>query len=284
MARLTLDLHTHLKVARRVAFRPQDMPLYARALRSRGLDGLAIAEHAHGADFWGMYESLLERYTYRLGRFEVDGALFYPGFELTLAEHVDVLVLGPLASLRQLDDAFPIAVTGGYHPDGAEFAEAALAVAPDTLRIAAHPARDDKNIEQLCLAVRQSVFHAAEINACHASDLQVVAVRERAARKGWSITGGSDAHAWPQLGAAYTLLDVCDDSFEGVRQAIVAGACSPVVHPQRDRLVRVGKRLKAHIKKRSAKIAKLPWRSSEGVLVAGSPAEADRLFEPAFLC
>lgn len=281
MATLRLDLHTHLKCARRVAFDVCRMSQYARALRSRGLNGLAIAEHIHGADYWAMCDALKRRYPYREGRFEVEDALFFPGFELTLAEGVDALALGPIEAMRRLDASFAHPASAGYHPTGAELADALNALESEIVCVAAHPARDDKHIDRLCLSVRSRLFHAVEINACHADADQIAAVKARAARKGWAITGGSDAHTWPQLGACWTEVEARGDAFDDLREAILAGRCGPAIHPQRERLVRIGRRLKAHIKRRSPKIERLPWRTSQGVLTIGAPAAADRLFEPA---
>ncbi len=277
MRTLQLDLHTHAKVARRVAFNPADALRYARTLRSRGLDGLAITEHAHGADFWAMYDALLARWPYRQGRFEIEGALFFTGMELTLAERVDALIVAPLETLRALDEALLAPATAGYHPTGEELAAALQSVERSTLRIAAHPFRDDKHIEQLAPALRVAIFHAVEINACYADAVRVEAVLAKAAQRGWATTAGSDAHTWPQLGACWTSVEVQDDSFEALRQAVLARRCAPRTHPQRARLVRTGRALKARCKARSPRIEKLPWRTCEGLLVEGAPPRPARV-------
>lgn len=273
MSTLQLDLHTHPKIARRVAFDPANAIRFARTLRARGLDGLAITEHAHGADFWAMYDAMLARWPYRQGRFEVEGALFYTGMELTLAEHVDALVVAPLETLRELDEAFAASATAGYHPSGQELAEALQSLERSTLRIAAHPFRDDKHIEQLAPALRVAIFHAVEINACYADAVRVEAVLAKAAQRGWATTAGSDAHTWPQLGACWTSVEVQDDSFEALRQAVLARRCAPRTHPQRERLVRVGRAFKARCKARSPRIEKLPWRTQRGLVAEGAPAQ-----------
>jgi len=266
---LSLDLHTHLKVAKRAPYRPADTERYAQAMRRRGLDGLAIAEHAHGAELWEMYHALAARYPYRKGRFEIDGGLFYPGMELTLAEHVDIIFIAPVEELSRLDGAFPERPSCGYHPDAEELADALDLLRLDAIRIAAHPARQDKHlIDRVPASLLERLLDAVEINACYVEPELVADTRGLAHALGLPLTAGSDAHMWPQLGAAYTTFEVADDSFDDLRAAVAAGRVEPHMRDDADRLVQAGARLKAQTKRRLPKLERMPWITAESSPVA----------------
>lgn len=207
MPTLRIDLHTHLKVAKRCALRPGEGRRFAATLRERGLHALAITEHFHAPGFWAMYEALLAEFPYRRGRFEVDGALFFTGAELTLAEHTDVVLLSTLADLMALDEAFPTPLSAGHHPSAAELNEALRRTGSLAVRVAAHPFREGKGIENIDPADAAELFHAAEINARFCDRAAQRGAAEFAHSIAGAVVGGSDAHVHTQVGAAWTEIE-----------------------------------------------------------------------------
>ncbi len=262
MLDLRLDLHTHLKIAKRTAFRPVDVERAAAALNERKLHGAAITEHAHGRGFWEMYNYLLREHPYRHGRFEIGGARFYPGMEVTLEEHVDISFIAPLDELRRLDEAFEHRLTEGYHPSGYELADRVAALQLNAIRIAAHPVRDDKSFDRLPEELFSSLSHAVEINGRFTDPNSVAAVHELAARLDLPIVGGSDAHVWPQIGVVATMLSSTSDRFIDVLHAVEAGRCRAVLRDDADRLIVIADRLKARDKRRLPRLARLPHLNS----------------------
>lgn len=260
MRTLRLDMHTHLKAAKRVAFEPAAAVRYARALTEQGLDGLAITEHVHAPGFWEMYDALGAEHRYLLGRYEIGGALLYSGFELTLAEVVDVLFIGPLPELRRLDRAFPTPLSQGHHPTGEELAETLDRLDPHLLRIAAHPFRATKRVHRIPPGARRRIFHAAEINSTLACEHDWEQVHDFVAREGLAVTGGSDAHTTPQVGAAWTeaaaASDAFDDLFDSVAGRSTLARVAPDVHDR----VTAGRLLKARIKAQAPKLPRVEAR------------------------
>lgn len=244
---LRLDMHNHLKVAKRMPFRLRDAERFARTLLRRGLHGAAITEHFHAQNFWQMYATLAAHHEYRSGRFEIGGAVFYTGAELTLAESADVLVIAPLHELRRLDNAFGPALSVGHHPTALEFADTVEALNLRALKIAAHPMRPGRSIHRLDATLSRRMFDAVEINARFAADDEQE-VRAYAARTGMPLTGGSDAHVWLQAGAAWTEIDAASDSFEHVRAAVIAGKTRAVVHHEAAEICESGAEWKAALK------------------------------------
>jgi len=223
-----------------------------------GFGGLAITEHAHGHGFWEMYDSLLEDHTYRHGRFEIGDLCFYTGLELTLAEYVDILFIAPLDELRRLDEAFAPALSAGYHPDASELADRLAHLNLDAVRIAAHPFRDDKPADQLSEGAFGSLFDAVEINGRYTSDSCVQRVHTLADRRSLPMVGGSDAHVWPQLGAAGCVVHAESDHYCDIRNAILAGRVEPTTDPRAMRMATTADRLKQRRKGRLPRLPKLP--------------------------
>lgn len=247
MSALRLDMHCHQKVAKRMPFRLRDAERFARTLLRRGLHGAAITEHFHAQNFWRMYASLAAHHDYRSGRFEIGGALFFTGAELTLAESADVLVIAPLHELRRLDNAFATPLSEGHHPTAREFADTAAALSLRALKIAAHPMRPGKSIHGLNASLVAEMFDAVEINARFAAEDEAQ-VRAYAARTGLPLTGGSDAHVWLQAGAAWTEIEADAPTFEAVRAAVLAGRTRAVVHHEAAELCESGAEWKAALK------------------------------------
>lgn len=258
MLDLRLDLHTHLKIAKRTAFRPVELERAAGALQSRNLHGLAVTEHAHGRGFWEIYHHLLREHPYRHGRFEVGAVRIYPGMEVTLDEHVDISFIAPLDELRRLDEAFEHRLTDGYHPSGYEMADRIATLGLGAIRIAAHPVRDDKSSDRLPERLLGGLAHAVEINGRFTDDNSIAALEALAARLDLPIVGGSDAHVWPQVGAVATALSATSDRFADVRDAILAGRCRPILRDDADRRVAIADRLKARQKSRLPRLPRLP--------------------------
>lgn len=246
MQTIRLDLHAHLKVAKKMPFRRQDVPRFASTLRARGLDGLAIAEHFHARRFWDMYDALAADWPYVGGRFDVDGLLFYPGAELTLAENCDLVLLAPPCDLRRLDDAFESPLSDGYHPTAQEFLDVCDGLDLRMVRICAHPLRDGKGLLNVEPALRAALVDALEINARYHE--QADDVERLAADLEVPLTGGSDAHVWMQAGAAWTTVAADGDSLASLQRAIVAGHVRSNLHASAASICEAGAQLKAALK------------------------------------
>ena len=254
MQTLRIDLHTHLKAAKRTPYQDDAPEQFARALAERSLDALALTEHFHAPQFWEMHDALLNRYAYRRGRFEVGDALFFTGAELTLRERIDVLLIAPLAELRRIDRAFAHPLSLGYHPSAREFAEVFDALGSEALRIGAHPLRPDKRADRLPDVLLGGVFDAFEINACYAGEHDDRIARA-AHTRGLALTGGSDAHAHPGVGAAWTEASMRGDAFHDLREAVLARRTSAHLHEDWSDLCEAGMALKRRLK---ATLPRLP--------------------------
>ena len=88
------DLHVHAKVCKAEEFSPQHFESIVERARRMGLSGFALTEH-------------LRRYTYRGGHFSVgEGFNVLTGAELTVAERVDIVLIGDIEQLGLFDRSF----------------------------------------------------------------------------------------------------------------------------------------------------------------------------------
>lgn len=248
MRPIRLDLHTHLCVGKRFAFHAGDEERFAAGALAAGLDGVLVSEHAEARGTWEAFDALLERHPFRRGRFEIAGALFYPGLEVTLAERVDVVLVGVLEDLRRLDRAFATRLSEGHRPGVEEFCEVMAAFAPSMARIGAHPGKRGKRLDALDDAALARVVDAVEVNAAGGGVEDAALVHGLAARLGCAVTGGSDAHAWAQVGAAWTEVYAQGDGTADVVRAIKQRRCEPRAHAEAVEMVESGRRLRSRLK------------------------------------
>jgi len=267
---LRLDLHTHPKPAKRTPFDLCDVVRLTDAARRRGLDGVALTEHAHAVGFWDAAAQVGRAFGAPDGTLDTGGVALYPGMEITLAERIDLVVIAPVDELRRLDAAFGAPLTAGRHPSALEMIEAFDRLALDAVRVLAHPTRRDKPADRAPDPMLAALADAVEINARFAGFDEIAGARGLARRIGRPLVGGSDAHAWPQVGAAWTRVDAQDASFGAVRDAILTGRCRPVVHESAERLVRAGARMKARLKARRPRLAATPAPHPAGAPLAGA--------------
>ncbi|WP_049903652.1 CehA/McbA family metallohydrolase [Halococcus agarilyticus] len=192
-----IDLHAHTRFFhghRRLgdAYDPLGARLLTGTARLRGLDGVATTNH----DYYREFDD------------ELAGVAVIPGIEVSTTKG-HVLVVGP--------DPPAETVRGELTPS--EVVE--IAHDRNCAAIVAHPYRNS--------TVREvdASFDAIEVNGKHPRTREWV---ERLAdRHGLPMTGGSDAHYPPEVGRAYTAIDVDDPTPENVVAAIKDGRVEPRV-------------------------------------------------------
>ena len=214
-----IDFHVHAKLSKMFLFDPS--ALYTMIAQSQrvGLDGFALTEHFHAANFWGVHDELCRRFSYEDGVYVVDEAMrILTGAELSLRETCDVLLLGSLERLRRFDGSLARPATAGYKP---LFAEAVAAARQAGLfMIGAHMFRPGKELAKLG-SERLQALDALEANGKDFfGDTRVIASAQRMGRP---VVGGSDAHYWPQVGIKSTVLPIAEVSHAAVVHAIREG-------------------------------------------------------------
>jgi len=234
-----IDTHTHPKISKHFLFDPAAVERMVRMARRVGLDGLALTEHFHGRDFWSIYERLVDMYPMDRGVFRADGVTLIPGAEINIREGAHIIVMGEIAELRRLDQAFPAPLSDGYEPVLREF----LDVTDDfeIVRIGAHMFRPRKELGKFPVADLRRL-HALEVNGKDFGTEVMLLVQARAL--GLPIVAGSDAHHWLQIGVRHSLMHTDDISVATVIKTVKEGLTGYGTRPYAPLCVKAAKSMK----------------------------------------
>jgi predicted metal-dependent phosphoesterase TrpH len=215
-----IDLHVHSRLSKSFEFEPASLERLIRLGRRRGLGGFALTEHIHAVNFWPMHEHLLEEFPYEDGAYRApDGFSVLSGAEVTVAERVDFIAVGPLDRIAQLDRAFNPRLSEWNDVPAASFVRAARGLG--LLTILAHPFRLGKEAAKLDPRIFRHL-HAVEVNGRdHGGERAVAALAEQ---HGLPLSGGSDAHFYLQVGIRSTIVPDDRLTFGTVLSAFKSGA------------------------------------------------------------
>jgi predicted metal-dependent phosphoesterase TrpH len=190
---INADLHVHTKYSSDSLITPKDLVYFAK---KRGLNAVAVTDH-------NQLES-----AYKIAK-ETD-FLVIPGMEVSSGD-------GHIVALN-VQELIPKGLSA---PETVELIHKAGGVA-----IACHPYVFFKGClkENVC-----GTFDAIEVINARAFPFKrsVKKAEETAKNLGLSRVAGTDAHYGPQIGYAYTAIDVAEPSVEEITKAIVDGHCQP---------------------------------------------------------
>ncbi len=247
------DLHVHSKVCKASTFSHRHFESTVERARHMGLSGFALTEHMHAPGYWNTLDELVRRHGYDNGHFALGESFnVLAGAELTVAERVDVILIGGIDQLGLFDGSFLPMPSQGYLPRlGDVFGPAREA---GLLVIAAHPTRQGKSTVE---AGRRHLgrFDALEINGKDVALRRVEPeIRRIAAEFDLPVVGGSDAHVWPQVGVQSTILALSELTQKGLRLCLARREASTETAPRIDSLVRISKAHKSIVKQRLAAV------------------------------
>jgi hypothetical protein len=271
---IKVDLHVHSKVSKAIPFRMEYFDNTVVRAKKVGLNGFALTEHIHSADYWHSIFSLAERFDYKDGRFHVaPGFNVLTGAEVTVKEVADLIVIGTLEALFKFDQSFEKKPGKGHHPRLADvFGPAREA---GLLLIGAHAFRPGKRLADAGLEMLAK-FDALEVNGKDVANGHESEVIPTANELGLPVVGSSDAHIWSQVGVQRSILNQCELTQESLRESIAAKQVELETLPSVRALVNVSKAHKTiyknNLKARGRKFAEAV-NSSAG-LIAPVPVMA----------
>jgi predicted metal-dependent phosphoesterase TrpH len=191
--KISADLHVHTTYSKDSLITPKDLIYYAK---KRGLNAVAVTDH-----------NQLEG-AYKIAK-ETD-FLIIPGMEVSSSD-------GHIVALN-VHELIPRGLTA---PETVARIHKAGGVA-----IACHPYVYFKGSlkENVC-----STFDAIEVINSRAFPFKrsVEKAEETAEKLGLTRVAGTDSHYAPQIGYAYTVIEVAEPNVEAIAEAIVEGNCQP---------------------------------------------------------
>ena len=255
------DLHVHAKVCKSSRFDRSTFDNSVEQALRTGLSGFALTEHFHAPDYWGILDELAGAFPYDEGRLRIaDGFGVLTGAELTVAEGGDVVLIGEIQALMGFDSSFGPRPSSGYRPPLADvFGPARRA---GLIVIAAHPTRSGKGLIERCWDLLP-LFDALEVNGKDVGLSKTsVGVRALAELIGRPVVGGSDAHAWPQVGTASTVLDLEELTMRGLERCLSQRTTAIETTANISSMVRICKAHKAVARRSLSSREKRTTRSS----------------------
>lgn len=214
-----IDLHVHSRLSKSFDYDHANLERLVALGKRRGLDAFALTEHIHAVNFWEMHNWLIDKFPYSDGAYHVERDFtVLSGAEVTVAERVDFIVVGPLDRLASLDRAFRPHLSEWNHPPAMELAQAARE--RGMVLVLAHPFRLGKEAAKLDPRI-YGVVHAVEVNGRdHGGERQVVALAEQ---YDLPLSGGSDAHFYLQVGIRSTVVPHGELHYAAIRESFEAG-------------------------------------------------------------
>ena len=191
--KISADLHVHTTYSKDSLITPKDLVYYAK---KRGLTAVAVTDHN---SFEGAYKIAKET-----------DFLIIPGIEVSSAD-------GHIIALN-IKELIPRGLSA---PETVERIHQAGGVA-----IACHPYVYFKG----CLKGNVcGTFDAVEVINSRAFPFKrsVRKAEETAKKLGLVRVAGTDSHYGPQIGYAYTVIEVAEPTVEAISKAIVEGNCQP---------------------------------------------------------
>jgi predicted metal-dependent phosphoesterase TrpH len=236
-----IDLHVHSRLSKNFEFEQASLQRLIDLGIRRGLDGLALTEHIHAKNFWEMHDHLRSRNNYHDGFYEMpQGFRVFSGFEMTVGERVDFIVVGELDNLEKLDRAFKPRLSEDNHVPGIEFLSKARE--HEVILLSAHPYRPGKETAKLPLAEVFGLVHGIEANGRDfGTEYRVAALAREHER---AVSGGSDAHYYLQVGVRSTVIPDGELTLDRIRSALVNRDTVAHCKPYTEQLVKLCKEIK----------------------------------------
>jgi hypothetical protein len=253
-----IDTHSHPKISKHFAFDPTAVGRMVAMARRVGLDGICLTEHFHATAYWDIPRHLEATYPCDRGVFWAGGTALVPGAEVNIREGAHVIVLGEVAELRRLDEAFPERLSAHYEPTLREFLDVTDDF--DLARIGAHMFRRAKELGKFAAGDLRRL-HALEINGKDFGTELMLLAQARAL--GLPVVGGSDAHHWLQMGVRHSLVHTDDISMHNLIKSIKEGLTGFATTPYTPLRVKAAKSLKT--------ITKILRKCYAGVVAQGRP-------------
>lgn len=232
---MNIDFHTHVKLAKRVAFDPDYFYETVINAKEAGLDAIAMTEHFNTNRFYDIYEELDARYEYKHEYYLVEGIKVFTGMEIDVKEVGHILFIGHKRDILHTRDLLE------NHLKEDEFIsfDQLLNIGEqfEFLKIGAHPLRKSTPLAQHPVHQLQRL-DAFDLNGkdlfehgvAHMSE-EVLAFAETI---GLPVVCGSDSHHPIHLGSVRNMFVKSFDTAAEIKQAIqerqYTRRISPVLH------------------------------------------------------
>ncbi|MNO33777.1 hypothetical protein D3C76_237990 [compost metagenome] len=246
---MKIDLHTHVKLAKKTTFSHEYFKEMMAEARTNGLDAVAMTEHFNTWRYEDIYDVLDASYPYEHGYYLAEGIKVFPGIEVDIQENGHILIIGQRENVLELRGRLePYTEKGGFIKfetllDWSE--EGAF------LRIGAHPFRVGTPLHHLPDELLQRL-DAFDLNGkdIYSQGLETyqAKINPFAQRLGKPVVGGSDTHQFMQYGSVVNHFDEDFSSVQELKELINRAAYRIEVSPSLATKVKAANIIKALLK------------------------------------
>lgn len=229
---MTLDFHTHGKLAKYLPFSKEYTDWLMNEALSAGLDAICLTEHFNTQGFDEVYAYIQEHSEREGDSFIYNGLRIFPGMETDIKEGGHILSIGQMDAIRELNRKLEAnRKKDSFLPFDSLMS---LFAQYPVLVGAAHPFREGGNIPGL---PEKSLEHLDFIDL---NGKDIAEDRERtekltyefARRTGKPVVAGSDTHQALQYGCIKTVFEKNFSTFSAMKEEIQKGAYSIQVHSE----------------------------------------------------
>ncbi|WP_055106647.1 PHP domain-containing protein [Paenibacillus ihumii] len=250
---MRIDLHTHVKLAKKTAFSHAYFKEMMAEAGKNGLDAVAMTEHFNTWRYEDIYEVLDRHYPYERGYYLAEGIKVFPGIEVDIQETGHILIIGDRERVLALRRRLEPYTEKGRFIDFQSLLD--WSEGQGFLRIGAHPFRLSTPLHHLPDELLRRL-DAFDLNGkdIYAQGLEEYRARidEFAQRLGRPVVGGSDTHQFMQYGSVVNSFDGEAGTAEELRDLIQRGAYQVEISPCLHAKVRSANVIKALLKKELA--------------------------------
>lgn len=246
---MKIDLHTHVKLAKKTSFSHDYFREMMAEAKNNGLDAVAMTEHFNTWRYGDIYDVLDANYSYENDYYLAEGVKVFPGIEVDIQEIGHILIIGRRDNVLELRERLePYTKKGRF----IKF-EALLDWSEDGgfLRIGAHPFREGTPLHHLPDELLQRL-DAFDLNGkdIYSQGLETYQnkINPFAERLGRPVVGGSDTHQFMQYGSVVNHFDVEFSSVQELKELIQRAAYLVEVSPCIETKVKAANIIKALLK------------------------------------
>ncbi|AZK44970.1 PHP domain-containing protein [Paenibacillus lentus] len=250
---MRIDLHTHVKLAKKTVFSHAYFKEMMAEAGKSGLDAVAMTEHFNTLRYEDIYQVLDRHYPYEQGYYLAEGMKVFPGIEVDIQETGHILLIGDRERVLELRKRLEPYTEKGRFIEFQTLLD--WSEGQGFLRIGAHPFRIGTPLHHLPeeLLGRLDAF---DLNGKDIYSQGLETYRSRidafALGLGRPVVGGSDTHQFMQYGSVVNEFAQEAGTAEELRELIRRGAYKVEVSPCLDVKVKSANLIKSLLKKELA--------------------------------
>lgn len=222
---MTIDFHTHAKLANALPYSQEYMEYILRSAKQSGLDAICLTEHYYSRELDSVYRYIQDSLEKTGDCYLFDGLKIFISIEINIAESGHIVVIG---SMDEIVSIYNELLERGKKKDHLPFAELLKVIKRPSLLIgAAHPFRTDERCILKLSEDQISQLDYVELSGkdcAHNRESIISKTFDLGNRLNMPVLGGSDTHQSFQYGCIFTRFEESHITVSGLKEAVAKRA------------------------------------------------------------